>query len=134
MDLDAADEQIDFPILYASARNGWASTEQGVEGTDLVPLFEAIVEHVPAPGRDESGPLQALVTNLDSSPYHGRLAVCRVERGVLRDGQALAHLTRDGRGAAGARSPRSTSPRGSTGSRRRRQQRARWPSSPASPR
>ena len=75
MDLDAADDQIDFPTLFASARNGWATTEQGVEGTDLVPLFEAIVEHVPAPGRDESGPLQALVTNLDSSPYHGRLAV-----------------------------------------------------------
>ena len=96
MDLDAADDQIDFPTLFASARNGWATTEQGVEGTDLVPLFEAIVEHVPGPGRDESGPLQALVTNLDSSPYHGRMAVLRIERGVLRDGQALAHLTREG--------------------------------------
>ena len=96
MDLDASDEQIDFPTLFASARNGWATTEQGVEGEDLKPLFEAIVAHVPAPGRDESGPLQALVTNLDSSPYHGRLAVVRVERGVLRDKQALAHMTRDG--------------------------------------
>jgi len=96
LDLDASDEQIDFPTLFASARNGWATTEQGVEGKDLVPLFEAIVEHVPAPGRDEGGPLQALVTNLDSSPYHGRLAICRVERGVLRQGQTLAHLTRDG--------------------------------------
>ena len=99
MDLDAADEQIDFPTLFASARNGWATTEQGVEGTDLVPLFEAIVEHVPAPGRDESGPLQALVTNLDSSPYHGRMAVCgssaasfataRPSRIMTREGEAL---------------------------------------------
>jgi GTP-binding protein len=97
LDLDATDEQIDFPILYASARNGWAATEQGVEGTDLVPLFEAIVEHVPAPGGDESGPLQALVTNLDSSPYHGRLAICRIERGVLRNGQSLTLMTRDGK-------------------------------------
>ena len=96
LDLDASDEQIDFPTLYASARNGWATVEQGVEGGDLVPLFEAILEHVPAPGRDEAGPLQALVTNLDSSPYHGRLAICRVERGVLRQGQALTLLTRDG--------------------------------------
>ena len=96
MDLDASDEQIDFPILFASARNGWAATEQGVEGKDLVPLFEAIVDHVPAPGRDEEGPLQALVTNLDSSPYHGRLAICRVERGVIRNGQAVALMTRDG--------------------------------------
>ena len=96
MDLDASDEQIDFPIFYASARNGWAATEPGVEGTDLIPLFEAIVGHVPAPGRDENGPLQALVTNLDSSPYHGRLAICRVERGVLRNGQALTLMTRDG--------------------------------------
>jgi GTP-binding protein TypA/BipA len=96
MDLDASDEQIEFPILYASARNGWATTEEGAEGADLVPLFEAIVEHVPAPGGDDSRPLQALVTNLDSSPYHGRLAVCRVERGVLRQGQAIAHMTREG--------------------------------------
>ena len=96
LDLDATDEQIDFPILYASARNGWASTEQGVVGEDLTPLLEAIVEHVPAPGGDPAGPLQALVTNLDSSPYHGRLAICRIERGVLRQGQNLALLTREG--------------------------------------
>ncbi len=96
LDLDASDEQIEFPTLYASARNGWASADPGAGGGDLAPLFEAIVSHVPAPGRDESGTLQALVTNLDSSPYHGRLAICRVERGVLRQGQALALMTRDG--------------------------------------
>ncbi|MDQ3730041.1 MAG: translational GTPase TypA [Actinomycetota bacterium] len=96
LDLDATDEQIDFPILYASARNGWASTEQGVEGENLIPLFDTIVGHVPPPGGDPSGPLQALVTNLDASPYHGRLAICRVERGVLRQGQAVTLMTRDG--------------------------------------
>ena len=87
---------LDFPTLFASARNGWATTEQGVEGEDLKPLFEAIVEHVPAPGRDESGPLQALVTNLDSSPYHGRLAVCRIQRGTLKSAQEVALCTRSG--------------------------------------
>jgi GTP-binding protein TypA/BipA len=96
LDLDAGDEQIEFPILYASARNGWAATEQGVDGNDLGPLFEAISEHVPAPGGDPDGPLQALVTNLDSSPYHGRLAVCRIERGALSSAQAVALCTRSG--------------------------------------
>ena len=96
MDLDATDEQIEFPVLYASARSGWAATEEGVVGSDLVPLFEAIVEHVPAPVGNADAPLQALVTNLDSSPYHGRLAICRVERGVLRRGQAVALMRREG--------------------------------------
>jgi len=96
LDLDAADDQIEFPILYASARNGWATTEQDVEGTDLTPLFAAIARHVPAPGGDPSGPLQALVTNLDSSPYHGRLAVCRIERGTSSRAQEVALCTRTG--------------------------------------
>ncbi len=96
MDLDASDDQIDFPILYASARSGWATAEPGAEGSDLTPLFEAILEHVPAPGGDSEAPLQALVTNLDSSPYHGRLAVCRIEQGHLTRAQEVAHLTRDG--------------------------------------
>jgi len=96
IDLDANDRQIDFPILYASARGGWATGEQGAEGADLVPLFEAILEHVPAPGGDPDAPLQALVTNLDASPYHGRLAVCRIERGALARGQRVAHCHRSG--------------------------------------
>jgi len=96
LDLDASDEQIDFPILYASARGGWAATEQGVEGPDLTPLFDAILERVPAPGGDPEAPLQALVTNLDSSPYHGRLAVCRIERGRVRSGQEVVVMTREG--------------------------------------
>ncbi len=96
MDLDATDKQIDFPILYASARSGWAATEQGVEGSDLTPLFEAILEHVPEPGGNPDAPLQALVTNLDSSPYHGRLAVCRIFQGQITRAQDVAHLTREG--------------------------------------
>ena len=96
IDLDANDEQIDFPILYASARSGWATGRLEEEGSDLVPLFEAIVEHVPAPGGDPARPLQALVTNLDSSPYHGRLAVCRIEQGTLARGAPVAHCRRSG--------------------------------------
>ena len=90
------DDQIDFPILYASARNGWAATEQGIEGSDLTPLFDAILGHVPAPGGDPEAPLQALVTNLDSSPYHGRLAICRVHRGAIGEAQDVALCTRSG--------------------------------------
>ena len=96
LDLDAGDDQIDFPILYASARNGWAATEQGIEGSDLTPLFEAILGHIPAPGGDPAAPLQALVTNLDSSPYHGRLAICRVHRGAIAKAQDVALCTRSG--------------------------------------
>ena len=96
LDLDAGEDQIEFPILYASARNGWATTEEGQVGTDLAPLFEAILEHIPAPGGDATQPLQALVTNLDSSPYHGRLAVCRVERGRIERGRPVAWCRRSG--------------------------------------
>jgi GTP-binding protein len=96
LDLDARDDQIDFPILYASARNGWAAVEQGATGSDLKPLFEAILRHVPPPGGDPAAPLQALVTNLDSSPYHGRLAICRIERGALAKAEQVALCTRSG--------------------------------------
>ncbi len=96
MDLDASDQQIDFPILYAAAREGWATAEEGTVGTDLTPLFEAILEHIPAPPADPSAPLQALVTNLAASPYHGRLAVCRIERGRIAQGQEVAWCRRSG--------------------------------------
>src|SRR5256714_14622069 len=77
LDLDAADEQIDFPIVHTNAKAGWASTEEGVEGADLRPLFELLLERIPAPEFDDAAPLQALVTNLDADPYVGRLAPCR---------------------------------------------------------
>jgi GTP-binding protein len=90
LDLDADEDQIDFPILYANARAGWASREAGVEGNDLTPLFDEILAHVPPPEHDPNRRLQALVTNLDSSPYVGRLAICRVHHGRLVRGAMVA--------------------------------------------
>jgi GTP-binding protein len=96
IDLDADSEQIDFPIIYTNAKDGWASLEQGVEGTDLMPLLDLMTERIPAPTYDEGAPLQALVTNLDASPYLGRLAVCRVRQGTIKAGQQLAWCRADG--------------------------------------
>jgi GTP-binding protein len=96
LDLDADESQIEFPILYANARAGWASTSPDVGGSDLKPLFEALLEHIPAPSYDDSHPLQALVTNLDASPYVGRLALCRVMHGSIRRGQQVAWCRADG--------------------------------------
>src|SRR4051812_41197408 len=90
LDLDADESQIEFPILYTNAREGWASTEEGVEGTDLTPLMDTIVATIPAPEYEEGHPLQAHVTNLDASPYVGRLAICRVRQGTIRAGQRIA--------------------------------------------
>src|SRR5262249_18071149 len=78
--------QIDFPILYANARAGQASADPEEPGTDLKPLFELLLERIPAPEYDEGHPLQALVTNLDATPYLGRLALCRVLNGTIRRG------------------------------------------------
>ena len=90
LDLDAADEQIDFPIVHTNAKAGWASMEAGVEGADLRPLFELLLERIPAPDFDDAAPLQALVTNLDADPYVGRLALCRVHNGTVRRGAEVA--------------------------------------------
>jgi GTP-binding protein len=96
LDLDADAEQIDFPIVYANARAGWATLEQGVEGVDLKPLFELLLDRIPAPIHDEDHPLQALVTNLDSSPYVGRIALCRVFHGAIRKGSLVSWCRTDG--------------------------------------
>jgi GTP-binding protein TypA/BipA len=96
LDLDADESQIDFPIVYTNAREGWASSEEGVEGTDLGPLMDLILERIPAPEYDADQPLQALVTNLDASPYVGRLALCRVRNGTIRSGQPIAWCRADG--------------------------------------
>src|SRR6185369_1976870 len=90
LDLDADEHQISFPILYANARAGQVSTDRDTPGDDLKPLFDALREHIPAPSYEEGHPLQALVTNLDASPYVGRLALCRVRNGTIRDGQRIA--------------------------------------------
>src|SRR4051794_349735 len=96
LDLDADEDQIEFPIVYTNAKAGWASTEAGVEGSDLKPLFDLLLEHVPPPEYDEGAGLQALVTNLDASPYVGRLALCRIHNGVLTKGVPVAWCRRDG--------------------------------------
>ncbi|MFN2390295.1 MAG: GTP-binding protein TypA/BipA, partial [Actinomycetota bacterium] len=90
LDLDAAESQIEFPIVYCNARAGWSSLDPALQGADLKALFQVLVDHIPAPVHDEHHPLQALVTNLDASPYVGRLALCRVHHGTLRRGQMVA--------------------------------------------
>jgi GTP-binding protein len=96
LDLDADESQIEFPILYCNARTGSCSTDPDDEGTDLKPLFEALLDHIPAPAFEPDHPLQALVTNLDASPYVGRLALCRVRHGIIRRGQQVAWCRADG--------------------------------------
>jgi GTP-binding protein len=96
IDLDADSDQIDFPIVYTNAKDGWASLEEGVEGSDLSPLLDLMLEKIPAPQYDPEAPLQAHVTNLDASPYVGRLAICRVRQGTIRNGQQLAWCRADG--------------------------------------
>jgi GTP-binding protein len=101
LDLDADEEQIEFPIVYCNARAGIATLEYdaGVpvptEGT-LAPLLDLLVERIPAPVYDPEHPLQALVTNLDASPYVGRLAICRVRNGSIKRGQQVAWCRADG--------------------------------------
>jgi GTP-binding protein TypA/BipA len=96
IDLDAHEDQIEFPIVYTNAKAGWASLTEGEEGTDLEPLMDLLVEHVPAPEYDPDHPLQAHVTNLDASPYVGRLAICRVRNGTIRRGEQVAWCRADG--------------------------------------
>jgi GTP-binding protein len=96
LDLDATEEQIEFPIVYCNARAGQASMTDGEPGTDLGPLLDLLLERIPAPVYDTDHPLQALVTNLDASPYVGRLALCRVRHGTIRRGQAIAWCRANG--------------------------------------
>jgi GTP-binding protein len=101
LDLDATEHQIEFPILYCSAKAGRASLERPADGAmpespDLEPLFRTILAAVPAPAYDDEAPLQAHVTNLDASPYLGRLAICRVHQGEISKGQTVAWCRADG--------------------------------------
>src|SRR3954449_4073863 len=96
LDLDADEEQIEFPIVYTNAKAGQASLTEGVPGEDLEPLFDLLIEHIPPPRYEPGVPLQAHVTNLDASPYVGRLALCRVRNGRIRKGQAVAWCRADG--------------------------------------
>jgi GTP-binding protein TypA/BipA len=101
LDLDATEEQIEFPILYCSAKAGRASLTRPDDGAmpdsaDLEPLFRTVLGSVPAPTYDEGAPLQAHVTNLDASPYLGRLALCRVHQGEISKGQTVVWCRADG--------------------------------------
>ncbi|MCX6385807.1 MAG: translational GTPase TypA [Solirubrobacterales bacterium] len=96
LDLEADEEQIEFPIVYTNAKAGWASMQEGVEGTDLQPLLDLLVERIPPPRYDPDHPLQALVTNLDASPYVGRLALCRIRHGEIKRGQEVAWCRANG--------------------------------------
>ncbi|XUL90835.1 translational GTPase TypA [Streptomyces galilaeus] len=102
LDLDADEEQIEFPIVYACARDGVASLTKPENGTvpqdsdNLEPFFSTILSHVPAPQYDEEAPLQAHVTNLDADNFLGRIALLRVEQGELRKGQTVTWIKRDG--------------------------------------
>ncbi len=99
-DLDL-DSVLDVPVVYASGRNGMASVTKPANGSlpdspDLEPLFEAILKHIPAPTYDDAHPLQAHVTNLDASPFLGRLALLRIFNGTLKKGQTVAWVRQDG--------------------------------------
>ena len=102
LDLDADADQIDFPIIYACARDGVATLKQPEDGTvptdstTLEPLFRTILDTIPAPAYVDGAPLQAHVTNLDASPFLGRLALCRVHQGTIRKGQTVAWCRSDG--------------------------------------
>ncbi|HXS53067.1 MAG TPA: translational GTPase TypA [Usitatibacter sp.] len=93
--LGANEDQLDFPVIYASAINGWASTKAREVGTDMRPLFDAVLEHVPAPRGDPDAPLQLQIAAVDYSSFLGRIAVGRIRRGTIRKAQQVAILAGD---------------------------------------
>ena len=96
LDLDATEEQIEFPIVYTNAKAGCAGLELDDLASDLTPLMDLLLERIPAPLHDLEHPFQALVTNLDASPYVGRLAICRIRNGLARRGAQIAWCRADG--------------------------------------
>ncbi|MDT8435895.1 MAG: translational GTPase TypA [Gemmatimonadota bacterium] len=90
IELEASDTQLDAPFVYASARDGWASSDPGARSGTLTPLFETVLRSVPPPRGEPDGPFQLLVSTLDHSPYLGRLAIGRIERGRVRAGDTIA--------------------------------------------
>ena len=96
IELGADEDQLDFPVLYASGRDGYASLDPEAREGDMRPLFEAILRHVPAPEGDPDGPLQILFSNIDYDDYVGRIGVGRVERGRVSNGQAIVLCKADG--------------------------------------
>ena len=96
LDLDADESQIEFPIVYTNAKAGTATLDPDSPGTGPEPLLDILLEHVPAPTYDPEHPLQAHVTNLDASPYVGRIAICRLRHGTIRRGETVAWCKADG--------------------------------------
>ncbi|HTX30786.1 MAG TPA: translational GTPase TypA [Solirubrobacteraceae bacterium] len=96
LDLDADEAQIEFPIVYTNAKAGQASLDPSVPGDDLGPLLDLLLSAIPAPEYDPEHPFQAHVTNLDASPYVGRLAICRVRQGAIRRGETVAWCRTNG--------------------------------------
>ena len=90
MDLDATDEQLDSPMLFCSGRNGTASLSPEVPGTDLKPLFDTILDYIPAPDMDTEAPFQMLVSSIDYNEFVGRIAIGRIERGTVKQNQEIA--------------------------------------------
>ena len=105
IDLDAREDQLDFPVLYTNAKAGIALNNPDDEGHDLVPLFDAILTDIPGPSCDPDAPLQFLVTNLDYNDYVGRIAVGKLVSGALRPGQEVALLKRGNVGRQGLTEP-----------------------------
>ncbi|MDP3985503.1 MAG: GTP-binding protein, partial [bacterium] len=100
--LGASDEQTDFPVIYASAVNGVAGTEADLASLkDITPIFETVLKHIPAPKANVSAPLQASVVNVQYDNFKGRVAIGRVVNGIIRKGQPITHIRRDGSQAPG---------------------------------
>jgi GTP-binding protein len=95
--LDADDEQLDFPVLYSIGIEGIAKTELDDEGVDLTPLFDKIIEHIPSPKQDSEAPFKMLVSNVDWNDYVGRIAIGRVEQGIIKTNQEIVLLDRKGK-------------------------------------
>jgi len=96
MDLDASDEQLDFKVVYASGKNGFAKLSLDDENVDMKPLFDTIVETVPEPNGSKDEPLQLLVSNIDFDEYTGRIGIGRIERGTIHNGETIAICKKDG--------------------------------------
>ena len=96
IELGANEDQLDFPVVYASGRDGYASTDPDVPGKDMQPLFDAILKYIPAPHGDLNGPTQVLFSNIDYDDYVGRIGIGRVERGSVHDGESVVLCHRDG--------------------------------------
>ena len=97
IDLGADEDQLEFPVIFASGIAGIATDDLEVEAVDLKPLYKAIIEHIPSPKGDAEGPLQAQITLMDYNDFLGRIAVCTINRGTIKNGQMVAMQTREGK-------------------------------------